>query len=207
MPASDAPAPAKRIAAMPTPCASISTASRAASRAFPVRRRTAYGRIAGVAGDKVVWTLLPIVGAHGRGRHKKPPAGSRSFDFATGRQTAADREGRRRSRSPPISVTLVVREGKRLRAIAAEPSRRRARRPPATQRPPSRKSGWIDLGPRPPRRSSRAANGAQMLREVWRLQRDQFWVPDMSGIDWERDLRSATSRCSSASRRAASCPT
>ena len=25
----------------------------------------------------------------------------------------------------------------------------------------------------------------QMLHEVWRLQRDQFWVPDMSGIDWE----------------------
>jgi tricorn protease len=24
----------------------------------------------------------------------------------------------------------------------------------------------------------------QMLREVWRLQRDQFWVPDMSGNDW-----------------------
>src|SRR6185312_16046909 len=26
---------------------------------------------------------------------------------------------------------------------------------------------------------------AQMLREVWRLQRDQFWVPDMSGVDWD----------------------
>jgi tricorn protease len=25
----------------------------------------------------------------------------------------------------------------------------------------------------------------QMLHEVWRLQRDQFWVSDMSGIDWE----------------------
>ena len=24
-----------------------------------------------------------------------------------------------------------------------------------------------------------------MLREVWRLQRDQFWVADMSGIDWD----------------------
>ena len=24
-----------------------------------------------------------------------------------------------------------------------------------------------------------------MLREVWRLQRDQFWMPDMSGIDWD----------------------
>ena len=26
--------------------------------------------------------------------------------------------------------------------------------------------------------------GEEMLREVWRLQRDHFWVEDMSGIDW-----------------------
>ena len=24
----------------------------------------------------------------------------------------------------------------------------------------------------------------QMFREAWRLQRDQFWTPDLSGIDW-----------------------
>jgi tricorn protease len=24
----------------------------------------------------------------------------------------------------------------------------------------------------------------QMFREAWRLQRDQFWTPDMSGVDW-----------------------
>ena len=24
-----------------------------------------------------------------------------------------------------------------------------------------------------------------MFREAWRLQRDQFWTPDMSGVDWE----------------------
>ena len=28
-----------------------------------------------------------------------------------------------------------------------------------------------------------------MLREVWRLQRDQFWVEDMSGVDWEAVYR------------------
>jgi tricorn protease len=28
-----------------------------------------------------------------------------------------------------------------------------------------------------------------MLREVWRLQRDQFWVADMSGLDWEAIYR------------------
>ena len=28
-----------------------------------------------------------------------------------------------------------------------------------------------------------------MLREVWRLQRDHFWVPNMSGVDWELVFR------------------
>jgi tricorn protease len=28
-----------------------------------------------------------------------------------------------------------------------------------------------------------------MLHEVWRLQRDQFWVPDMSGVDWDAIYR------------------
>ncbi len=28
-----------------------------------------------------------------------------------------------------------------------------------------------------------------MLREVWRLQRDQFWSADMSGVDWEAVYR------------------
>jgi tricorn protease len=28
-----------------------------------------------------------------------------------------------------------------------------------------------------------------MLREVWRLQRDQFWSADMSGVDWEAAYR------------------
>ena len=50
---------------------------------------------------------------------------------------------------------------------------------------PSRKSGWIDLGARARCRSSRAREWRQMLREVWRLQRDQFWVADMSGVDWD----------------------
>ena len=100
-------------------------------------------------------------------------------------------------------TTLVVREGKRLRAIAAEPQAAGRGRPQSDE--PSRKSGWIDLG-RVRVSVEPRSEWRQMLREVWRLQRDQFWVPDMSGIDWDA-VYAATSRCSSASRRAASCPT
>src|SRR5208282_4295526 len=85
-------------------------------------------------------------------------------------------------------TTLVVREGKRLRAIAPmrKPETEREAARPADA--PSRKSGWIDLerirlSVDPPK------EWRQMLREVWRLQRDHFWVPDMSGVDWERVYR------------------
>src|SRR4029453_17613440 len=49
---------------------------------FPVPEGR-YGQIAGVAGDKVIWTLLPIVGAHGRGGHKEAPGRLELFDFDT----------------------------------------------------------------------------------------------------------------------------
>ncbi|HEV3088001.1 MAG TPA: PDZ domain-containing protein, partial [Candidatus Elarobacter sp.] len=52
---------------------------------------------------------------------------------------------------------------------------------------PGRRTGWLDLGrisvlvePR--------AEWRQMLREAWRLQRENFWDPQMSGIDWDAVL-------------------
>ncbi len=52
----------------------------------------------------------------------------------------------------------------------------------------SRKSGWLDLNrikvPVEP-----VSEWKQMLREAWRLQRDYFWVEDMSGINWKRVLK------------------
>jgi tricorn protease len=49
---------------------------------------------------------------------------------------------------------------------------------------PGRATGWIDLdrlrlAVRP------RAEWAQMFREAWRLQRDQFWDPGMAGVPWE----------------------
>jgi tricorn protease len=47
-----------------------------------------------------------------------------------------------------------------------------------------RAAGWIDMS----RASVEMHPGAewkQMLREAWRLQRDQFWNEEMSGVDWK----------------------
>jgi tricorn protease len=151
--------------------------------AFPVAEGR-FGQIAGVAGGKVVWTSLPIQGAHGRGGHKESPGKLEVFDFATGEvQTlaaqadgfvlAADRQ------------TLVVRTATQLRALDA--SRKPEDKPRPEEGRPTRQTGLIDVGRLrvavdPPQ------EWAQMLREVWRLQRNHFWVADMSGVDWDAML-------------------
>ena len=126
---------------------------------------------------------MPVVGAHGRGGHKDLPGRLELFDFRTMKsELLVDKVDR--FEIADDHLTLVLREGKRLRAIRADrkPDPRERAAQPGDE--PSRKSGWIDLSRvrasvEPPR------EWRQMLHEVWRLQRDQFWVPDMSGIDWQ----------------------
>ena len=147
---------------------------------FPVKEGL-FGQILGAAGGRVLWTQLPMLGAHGRGGHKDSAGRVEVFEFATGEaRTLADKADHM-----VLAVdrhTLLLRHGKDLRVIDA------ARTPDDKPAPPppghNRKSGRIDLARvrlqvDPPR------EWAQMFREVWRLQRDHFWTADMSGIDWD----------------------
>ncbi len=154
--------------------------------AFPVSENR-FGKLAAAASGKLLWTVLPIVGAHGGGGNADATGRLELFDFDKMRsdtlvercddfEIAAD------------LTTVLVRDGKRLRAVAA----RRREGPAGGASPsddkPSRKSGWLDLArirvAVQPKREWR-----QMLREVWRLQRDQFWVENMSGLDWPSMLQ------------------
>ena len=149
--------------------------------AFPVAEGR-FGQIAGVAGGKVVWTQMPLAGAHGRGGHKVSPGRLEQFDFATGEvRTLAEQADTFNLAND--HHTLLVQHGSTLRAIDAT---RDGDDKPGKPGPAShnRKSGSIDLARvrlavEPP------AEWAQMLREVWRLQRDHFWSADMAGIDWD----------------------
>ena len=77
--------------------------------------------------------------------------------------------------------TVVYSAGNRLRAIRAG-----AKPDPNTEREgPGRASGWIDLG-RVRVSVDPPSEFHQMYREAWRFQREHFWVPDMSGVDWDR---------------------
>ncbi len=149
--------------------------------AFPVPEGR-YGQIAGTARGQVLWSALPIVGAHGRGGHQEPAGRIERFDFDTGEvKTLAPK-----AESFQLAAdghTLLVRHGHTLQAIdATQPlDERRPERPPGGK--PSRESGLVDLG-RVRLAIDPPAEWAQMLDEVWRLQRDHFWVPDMAGVDW-----------------------
>jgi len=179
-PANDGGEKVKTVAARPVPIDLDGIVRRVA--AFPVPEGR-YGRIAGVAGAKVVWNAQNVVGAHGRGGHKETAGKLERFDFATGRtETLAEKVDDFMVAADGIS--LVYREGKALRAIAADRKADAKPDPGEGEGPPSRKNGRIDLDrirvAIEPRREWR-----QMLREVWRLQRDQFWSADLSGVDWD----------------------
>src|SRR5512135_3721244 len=49
---------------------------------------------------------------------------------------------------------------------------------------PGRESGWLSLS-RIKVSVQPAAEWKQMFAEAWRLQREQFWTEDMSGVDWD----------------------
>jgi tricorn protease len=150
--------------------------------AFPVPEGR-FGQIAGVVGNRVIWTVLPIAGAHGRGGHKEAQGKLEMFDFATLRpETLIDKADCFSLAAD--HTTIVVRDRKRLRAISPIRLHESERDPAASSDVPSRKSGWIDLN-RIRLSIEPTSEWRQMFREIWRLQRDQFWVPDMSGVDWD----------------------
>jgi tricorn protease len=172
------PAAAKPAGAVPLRIDLDGIAQRVA--AFPVPE-SRFGRLAAAAGRKVVWTVLPIEGAQGRGGHKDTAGRLEVFDFET------QRTNELMGRADDFEVaadhhTLLVRDGKRLRAIAVD-HREDKRETAADADAASRKTGWLDLA-RVRVSVEPKLEWRQMLREVWRLQRDQFWVADMSGVDW-----------------------
>jgi tricorn protease len=81
--------------------------------------------------------------------------------------------------------TLIYRSNDRLRAIDAlgDLPEEGEEQKPAPE--PGRRSGWIEVD----RASVEIVprdEWAQMYREAWRLQTEQFWVEDMNDIDWDR---------------------
>ena len=145
--------------------------------AFPVRE-SRFGRIMGTSESKVFYSSFPVDGMLEEGADHDEPGGRGTlvcYDFEDHKEEVflnwitdfvVGGNGR----------TLLVRSGNRLRVVKISFK-------PDSDDVAGRKSGWIDLerlrAPVVP-----AAEWRQMFREAWRLQRDQFWTPDMSQVDW-----------------------
>lgn len=147
---------------------------------FPVPEAR-YTNIMGIDG-KVLLLSRPVVGTEGPSgqqatgtlhvydlkelKHDTLAQGVTHFTFSFDRKTAA------------------LTYGKRVRVL---PAGKKPEDKPGNDAP-SRDSGWINLG-----RLKVAVypdrEWAQMLREAWRLQRDNFWTEDLSGVDWDEVWR------------------
>ncbi|HVN53785.1 MAG TPA: S41 family peptidase [Anaerolineaceae bacterium] len=147
--------------------------------AFPVEEGL-YGRILACADGKPLYTRYPLEGALGDSMYDfTPPANARLlvYDFDEQREdtllnSISDFDLNRGRR------VMLVRAANRLRV-------QRAGQKPADEngKGPGRKTGWIELE----RIKAAVIPGVewrQMFREAWRLQRDHFWNPEMSGVDW-----------------------
>ncbi len=131
--------------------------------------------------DRVLYVQNPIKGVRKRSwRDTRIPAEStlKAFDLVDLQEKTllSSISGVRPGRG---GKHLLVRVSKKLRVVQGS-----ADKLDATSSKVGRKTGLVDLN----RLSVEVDPGAewtQMLRETWRLMRDQFWVADMSGVDWE----------------------
>ena len=152
--------------------------------AFPVPDAR-YEQIRGIEG-KVLFSWWPIEGSLHSGRPPGATPGASGlldvYDFSEQKvDTIID--GLTSFEVSLDAKTLIYRMGNKLRVLHAgdKPDGKGGSAP-------SRQSGWLDLN-RLKLSVSPAAEWAQMYRHAWRLQRDQFWVDDMAGVDWQAVYR------------------
>ncbi len=147
---------------------------------FPVPEGR-YSRIAGIPGG-AIFTSTPVEGTLNESWTSLTPPSNGSLSVYRFDSAKLD------TLTSEISDFAVTADGKmllyhsneRLRLIRA--GDKPAEGPEGDH--PGRASGWLDLdrvkvGVWP------GSEWRQMYREAWRLQREQYWSADMSGIDWE----------------------
>ena len=158
--------------------------------AFPVAEGR-YQNLGAIKGA-LLYSILPIEGARGHSIFSGEPHGKatlKSFTFETQKE-AVVAEGVSDFWVGAAGKAVVYRAGRRLRVLTdlakLEGHPQPSSSPEVEQ--PGRESGWIDLDR--VRISVRPAlEWRQMFREAWRLQREHFWVGDMSGVDWDGAYR------------------
>ena len=142
-----------------------------------------YSRVLGLAG-RIAVLSFPVEGGLGRPRTQPPrPKGRiQAYDFNRNRvDTVMD--GVSSMSASMDGKTLAIRAGRKVRLVPTAFKDESQGSSDET----SRETGWIPMA-RYRVEIDPGAEWAQMLREAWRLQRDQFWTEDMSGVDWQAVL-------------------
>ncbi|GAA4986166.1 S41 family peptidase [Actinopolymorpha pittospori] len=145
--------------------------------AFPVPEGR-YHRIAGIRG-KVLFSSWPLQDAPEASEHGGHDGGGAVLDVYDFESQKKERllEGLSDFSLDRGAHTLLYLAGERLRVLRA------GEKPAEEGDDPRRATGWIDLS-RVKVSVRPGAEWRQMFRETWRLQRDHFWVADMSGVAW-----------------------
>lgn len=130
--------------------------------------------------DKLFYLLAPTKGARYSNRNGKANGELGCLDLKSLEKTVLTSKVEQIILSADKRA-LAYTSNKKLRVIAA--NREESTLPTDTK--PNRKSGWIDLN-RLKIAVQPQTEWQQMFREAWRLQRDYFWVADMTDIDWQK---------------------
>jgi len=152
---------------------------------FPVDEGN-YGELAALKG-RVLFTKFEVRGIkpEGRGWDEESESGVLlAYDF-DGQRTATVATDVTDIFLSTDGRTLVYTSADKLRAIDALGDLPEDGDEPKPSTEPGRKSGFVDLD-RVQIEIRPRDEWAQMYREAWRLQTEQFWVEDMSDIDWDR---------------------
>jgi tricorn protease len=143
--------------------------------AFPVPTGR-YGSVQGIKG-KVLFSVYSVEGT--RSDRSGPSGALECYDFETQKQERLA-DGLSEFWVGRDAKTLLYRSAWSLRVLKAGEKAPDARNGDG----PGRESGWIDLD-RVRVSVAPDAEWRQMFQEAWRLQREHFWVEDLSGVDWD----------------------
>jgi tricorn protease len=145
---------------------------------FPVPEGK-YRSIRGIKG-KALFLSFPIEGSISQPGERHEPRGHiDNYDFEA-HKTEYLIDGVSGFDVSRDAKTLVYRSRQRLRVLKAGDKAPKGDNGDRT----NRETGWLELS-RVKVSVQPSAEWKQMFAEAWRLQREQFWTEDMSGIDWE----------------------
>lgn len=149
--------------------------------AFPVPEGR-YQQIWGLKG-KVLFSMAPIKGSLNQSMYSVEPETGVTLEYYDFEQQRSEVVATNISyfKVSQKSETLVCRSGNRIRSTSVLSLDKNK---PADDKP-SKRTGWIDLD-RIKVSVIPTLEWQQMYTEIWRLQKEHFWDPDMCGIDWDR---------------------